>query len=148
MGDVSPYEMAASVRRTVDPQLFARDPYAFYLIALEILRSADPRDLSPAQRHHYAIDFCIESVRKGGLEQFFQTASPVQMEATTAALSALGKQSACDVLLDALRQWNEGVTSLRALNVRFGELLSDVQDTLFKHMSTHEAEYVDYERKG
>src|SRR5258708_17179487 len=81
--NVSPYEMAASVRRTVDPQLFARDPYAFYLIALEILRSADPRDLSPAQRHHYAIDFCIESVRKGGLEQFFQAASPAQVETTT-----------------------------------------------------------------
>jgi len=140
--------MAASVRRTVDPQLFARDPYAFYLIALEILRSTDPRDLSPAQRHHYAIDFCIESVRKGGLEQFFQVASPAQVEGTAVALSALGKQSACGVLLDALRQWNEGVTSLRALNVRFGELLSDVQDTLFKHMSAHEAEYVDYERKG
>jgi hypothetical protein len=140
--------MAASVRRTVDPQLFARDPYAFYLIALEILRSADPRDLSPAQRHHYAIDFCIESVRKGGLEQFCQAASPAQVEATTAALAALGKQSACRVLLEAIGQWNEGVTSLPALNVRFGELLPDVQDTLFKHMSTHEAEYVDYERKG
>ena len=140
--------MAAPVRRTVDPQLFARDPYAFYLIALEILRSADPGDLSPTQRHHYAIDFCIESVRKGGLEQFFQAASPARIQATTAALSALGKQTASGVLLDALRHWNEGVTSLRALNVRFGELLSDVQDTLFKHMSTHEAEYVDYERKG
>jgi len=140
--------MTASVRRTVDPELFARDPYAFYLIALEILRSAAPSDLSPAQRHHYAIDFCIESVRKGGLEQFFQAASSAQVEATAAALSALGKQGACGVLLDAFRQWTEGVTSLNPLNVRFGELLSDVQDALFKHMSTHEAEYVDYERKG
>ena len=140
--------MATSARRTVDPQLFARDPYAFYLIALDIVRNADPLTLTPAQRQHRAIDSCIESARAGGLEQFFHGASPAHVDATIAALVVLGKQSASRILQDAFRQWNEGVTSFQAFNVRFGELLPDIQDSLLKSMSTHEAEYVDYERKG
>ncbi len=124
-----------------------RDPYAFYVVALDILRSSNPQDLSQTQRLHQAIDQCIESVRGGGLEQFFQNTSAADVHATADALLWLGKRPTSEVLLRAYDKWVEAVSVLPSINVRFGEHLPDLRDSLMKSLSTYEADYVEYELK-